>query len=226
MTTTTLSTPTATCTPAGRVTRSLLGYGVIAGPFYVTVSLAQALTRPGFDLTRHEWSLLANGHAGWIQSGNFVVAGLMVVAAAVGFRRALRPTTGSVWAPRLLAVYGVSLIAAGLLRADPADGFPLGTPPGPGTVSWHGLGHLAAGAIGFACLVATCFVLVRRLRTDGRPGLAMWSRGVGIGFLAGFVGIAVGSGTVAANLTFTAAVIVVWVWLSALSAHFYRTVQH
>src|SRR5215831_2367349 len=104
-----MSAAAATCDRTTSVTRSLLGYGVIAGPFYVIVSLAQALTRPGFDLTRHEWSLLANGALGWIQTGNFVLTGLMVVAAAVGFRRALRPAPGSVWAPRLLAVYGLNL---------------------------------------------------------------------------------------------------------------------
>lgn len=49
---------------ANRVTRSLLGYGMLAGPFYVAVSLAQALSRDGFDLTRHAWSLLANGEHG------------------------------------------------------------------------------------------------------------------------------------------------------------------
>ena len=43
-----------TCDPEDRVTKSLLGYGVIAGPCCVVVSLAQALTRPGFDLSRHE----------------------------------------------------------------------------------------------------------------------------------------------------------------------------
>ena len=36
-----------------RTTRSLLGYGIIAGPVFVVVSLAQALTRDGFDLARH-----------------------------------------------------------------------------------------------------------------------------------------------------------------------------
>jgi len=45
----------------GRVTRSLLGYGILAGPLYIVVALAQALTRDGFDLSRHPWSLLANG---------------------------------------------------------------------------------------------------------------------------------------------------------------------
>ena len=49
----------AQCDRADRVTRSLLGYGIIAGPMYVLISLAQAVTRDGFDLARHEWSLLA-----------------------------------------------------------------------------------------------------------------------------------------------------------------------
>ena len=43
--------PPAGCTAEARITRSLLGYGVIAGPFYIVVSLAQALARDGFDLT-------------------------------------------------------------------------------------------------------------------------------------------------------------------------------
>jgi hypothetical protein len=53
----TATTPVAACDPATRVTKSLLAYGVIVGPLYVGVSLAQALTRQGFDLTRHPWSL-------------------------------------------------------------------------------------------------------------------------------------------------------------------------
>src|SRR6476646_11352837 len=86
------STTPATCddgwTPT-HVTRSLLGWGVVAGPFYVVVSLAQALTRDGFDLTRHQWSLLENGDLGWVQVANFVLTGLMVTAYAVGQARAL-----------------------------------------------------------------------------------------------------------------------------------------
>ncbi|HEU5353283.1 MAG TPA: DUF998 domain-containing protein [Actinocrinis sp.] len=102
-TTTTPTTTTATasfprnCTPAARVTKSLLGYGVIAGPFYVVTSLAQALTRDGFDPTKHAWNLLSNGALGWIQITNFLLTGLMTIAAAVGLRRALggaRVTSG------------------------------------------------------------------------------------------------------------------------------------
>ena len=132
------------CNPADRITKSLLGYGVIAGPFYVVVALAQVFTREGFDAARHQWSLLANGGPGWIQIANFVLTGVMVIAFAVGLRRALAGGAGARWAPRLVGVYGASLIAAGIFRADPALGFPVGTPDGPGEISWHGLLQVAS----------------------------------------------------------------------------------
>jgi hypothetical protein len=58
------------CPASGNITRILLGYLDLAGPFYVAVSLAQALARPGFSLARDEWSLLALGPLGWIQMVN------------------------------------------------------------------------------------------------------------------------------------------------------------
>ena len=72
--------PATACDREASVTKSLLGYGVIAGPIYVTASLAQASTRQGFDLTRHAWSLLSDGALGWIQITNFILAGLMLFA--------------------------------------------------------------------------------------------------------------------------------------------------
>src|SRR4051812_47868453 len=74
----------AACTTERRITRSPLGYGVLAGPFYVIVSLAQAVSHDGFDLSRHEWSLLAAGPGGWNQGTNPLLPRLMGVAAAGG----------------------------------------------------------------------------------------------------------------------------------------------
>ena len=212
---------TSTCSPAGRITRSLLGYGIIAGPIYVIVALTQALTRHGFNLSKHAWSLLSNGDLGWIQITNFIVAGLMTVAAAVGLRRALVPDRGSRWAPVLIATYGASLVGAGIFRADPAQGFPVGT-PATTTMSWHGMLHFTVGAIGFLCLIAGCFVLASRLAHDGSRRLAWFSRITGVVFLAGFVGIASGSHGPTV-LAFVAAVIIVWAWLTTICSHFYRT---
>src|SRR3954451_333175 len=86
------------CSPAARVTRSLLGYGVVAGLFYVAVSLAQALTREGFRLDNHAWSRLETGSLGWIQITNFILTGLMTSPAAAGLRRAMTAGRGRTWA--------------------------------------------------------------------------------------------------------------------------------
>ncbi len=157
---------TLTCTPVARTTKSLLGYGVIAGPLYAVVSLAQALTRPGFDVSKHAWSLLENGHLGWIQIANFALTGAMTVAAAVGLRRALAPGRARTWAPALIGAYGAGMVGAAVFRADPAAGFPLGTPETT-AVSWHGMLHFMLGGIGFLCLDRGLFRAGRPLRPDG-----------------------------------------------------------
>ena len=215
---------TGSCDPHNRVTKSLLGYGVIAGPFFVVTALVQAVTREGFDLTRHEWSLLANGSLGWIQIADFILSGAMTIGFAAGLRRALRPGRGAIWAPRLFGLYGLGLIGAGLFRADPRLGFPVGTPDGPGVVSWHGTLHFVTAGIGFVGLVAACFVLGSRFTAEGRPGWAWYSRLTGVVFVTAFGGIASGQGSVAINLTFTLAVIAAWAWMSGVALDRYRGV--
>jgi hypothetical membrane protein len=210
--------PAGGCDPATAVTRSLLGWGAVAGPFYLATSLAQALTRDGFDLSRHPWSLLENGALGWIQRTNFVLTGVMVAGFAVGLARAGRGW----WAPRLLALYGAGLAAAGVFTADPMAGFPVGTPAGPATPSWHGLLHLAAGGIGFLGMVAACLVLGRWFAGAGRRGWALASRLTGVAFLAAFAGISTGS--IAATLPFVAGVVLSFGWLAALAVDTYRNV--
>jgi hypothetical protein len=208
------------CDRTNAITRSLLGYGVLAGPFYLVVGLVQALTRKGYDLAHDDLSVLANGSLGWIQIANLVLSGLMTIAAAIGIRRALRDGPGSTWGPRLIAGYGVGLVLAGVFVADPTNGFPVGTPPGPpATVSWHSLLHLVAGGLGFLCLIAACFVLARRF---GR-GRAVYSRVTGTLFLLSFLGIASGSDNAAVVLGFWLGIILAWAWLAAVALHLYRT---
>ena len=65
----------AGCTPAERVSRSLLEYGIIiAGPMHVLISLAQAVTRDGFDFARHEQARWRTAPFGWIQSATLVLS--------------------------------------------------------------------------------------------------------------------------------------------------------
>jgi hypothetical protein len=214
---------TTECPPLPvRITKSLLGYGVIAGPIYVLAVAGQMTTRDGFDPTRHAASQLANGDLGWIQIATFLVTGAMTIAAAVGVRRALGAGPLSAWASGLLATYGAGLVVAGIFRADPSDGFPPGTPPGIGELSWHGLTHFAVAGLGFACLVAACFVLGAWFARRGEGSWAWFSRVTGFVFAASFLALSSGSGGAPAILVFTAAVVLVWAWLTATSIKLYR----
>ncbi len=213
----------AACEPGVRVTRSLLGYGVVAGPFYVALVLGQALLRPGFDLVHDDASLLSNGPFGWVQVANFVLTGLMVIACAAGIRRALRPGMGSLWAPVLLAVFGLGLVGAGVFVADPMGGFPPGTPAGrPESISVHGLLHIASAGIGFLGFAAACVVVGQRFARDRRARWAWFSRVTAVVFLAGFAGVASGSGTATVVIGFWIALLVAWAWLGGMAVTLYR----
>jgi Protein of unknown function (DUF998) len=215
----------AICDGAGRTTKSLLGYSVLAGPFYVLVVLVQAFTRPGFDLAHDDASLLSNGALGWVQIANFVITGLMVIAFAAGVRRTLHGGFAAAWGPRLLALFGLGLIGAGLFVADPMNGFPASTPAGhAAALSLHGALHIACAAIGFLGLVAACFVLGRRLSSEGRVQLAGFSRATGAIFLAGFVAIASGSSSGIVVGAFWLGLIVAWGWVGSLAVHLYRQI--
>lgn len=200
---------------------ALLTCGLLAGLVYVGTTVVEMLIRPGFDPTRHDWSLLANGDLGWIHILNFLVTGALVIAAGVGIRRA----TGSKWAGLLLGLYGLGLLASGLFVADPQNGFPVGTPAGiPAHVTAHGLLHILSGAVGFVGFIAACFVLARHFSRKGQKGWAIFSRVTGIFFLGAFFGIAgsaqqQGAVLQVLVLTFTAAVLLSWVWLAMVANH-------
>lgn len=99
-----------------KTTRTLLTCGIIAGPLYTIMGLVQAAIRPGFDITRHSLSLLANGDLGRIQILKFLVLGALLVAGSIGMKRALQSGVGSKWAPRMLGLYGLGTIAAGYIH--------------------------------------------------------------------------------------------------------------
>jgi hypothetical membrane protein len=223
MTTQTATAPATarTCSPQGRVTRSLLGYGPLAGVVYLGSIFIQGLTRRGFSIPHDDASLLANGPLGWLQVVTFLLAGAMTIAAAVGVRRALP----SRWGPRLIGLYGAGLMAAGVFRADPASGFGPGAPAGwAAHISWHGDGHLIAASIAFIAIIAACFAVARCLSRAGHRGLAIYSRITGLVFLAAFAGVTSGSASPAIVLPFYGAITAIFAWLAIISVHLYRRV--
>ncbi|GAA2996769.1 DUF998 domain-containing protein [Actinokineospora diospyrosa] len=210
MTATQAPTRPATTINRSTTTRALLTCGAVAAPLWAAVSLAQAATRAGFDLTRHPLSLLSTGDLGWLQILNFVIAGLLTVLGASGLARAL----SSVWAPRLIRVNGIAMIAAGVFTMSPGNGFPLGA--GPGVLTWHDLGHMAAGSIAFISLIATCYVLARSYSRAGRRAHAVLSLVAGTALLVGDLWAM--SGGPAGSLTLAIGAITAMAWVSTVAA--------
>ena len=203
-------------------TRALLTCGIVAGPLYIVVVVLQMVTRDGFDISRHPASMLSNGDQGWIQIATFTVSGLLFVAYAIGLHRMPSPAAGRNrrWGPRLVGVFGVGMIAAGVFSADPADGFPPGTPTGPPTsISWHGMLHLLVAGVAFLALIAACFVFARRFAAARRHGWAAFSTVTGALFLTTWISIFALQGARAANIAFAIAIGLVLTWTSLVAAH-------
>jgi hypothetical protein len=203
------------------LTRSLLGYGAVVGPFYLAVGLIQAFVRDGFSFARHPLSVLANGTGGWIQTANFVLTGLMVIAAAVGFRRMPAPKLRA--ASWFLGAYGALVLAGAIFRADPMDGFPPGTPLGvPATLTTMGMLHFVVGTLGFVCFALSAFCSVRPLLRRNEKLLARLSLFAGLAVLVGVFGGSFVPGLSSPTAGIWFAVVVGWMWLAVLSHNLYR----
>jgi hypothetical membrane protein len=198
---------------------TLLACGVAAGPVYVGVTALLALASPGFDPSRHAASMLALGPYGGAMVANFLVVGVLVLACALGMRRALAAGRGSAAVPALLAVHGAALVLSGVFPADAGFGYPPGAPAGPaGAMSAAGGLHMAAGGVAFLALVAAALVWAARERRFGSIRWAAFSVSAALLYLVGFGAIAASAGAQWANLLLTLAVVVGWVWLSATAA--------
>jgi hypothetical protein len=218
---TTIQYPTASASRTTASTRTLLTCGALAAPLWTVVSLAQAATREGFDLTRHPLSVLSNGTLGWLQITNFLVTGILTIAGATGLRRAMRGTPGQRWVPRLVLSSGIGLLAAGIFVMDPTDGFPVGTPSGmSGTLSWNSLGHMVAGTISFTSLIAAGYVLGRHFSRLGNRRYAVASRVAGTVLLLG-EGWAISGGR-AGSLTLAIGAITAMLWVSVVTNRYRR----
>lgn len=209
MTQTLTTSPAPTLAPSASA-RLLLTGTIAAGPVFLGAGLLQGLIRDGFDFTRNALSQLSLGPLGWIQVGVFLLTGLLTLAGATGLHHALHGMPGGTWAPRLIGVFGLSFLAAGLFTADPGAGFPPGAPD-TGTLSGHGAVHMVAGMIGYLALCAAFPVLARSLTARSDRGWATATRLVPVVIIAGF---AASAATVAA---FTAGAALGLLWLTAVS---------
>jgi len=106
------------------VTSALLGCGAVAGPIFFGTASTEGAVRPDNHPKRHQVSSLALGSRGGIQTTNFAVTGLLMLAGALGLSRAAadtaRPRSGSAF----LAAAGVGLLGSAAFVTDPVSGYP------------------------------------------------------------------------------------------------------
>lgn len=209
---------------AAAVTRSLLGWGVVAGGFYLVVGVVLALTREGFDFARHPLSLLMLGDLGWIQKTNLILSGLMAIAASVGFARALRGSRTAAWAGGLIGGYGLCLVGGGVFPPDPMAGFPEGSATTAPSVG--GMLHFGFGALAFLLIAIAGFVVAAWQAGRGDARWAWYSRISAIVVIVGFVGGGAMATQTLGVVGLWITVVAGWVWLAAASVHAYRTVPH
>ncbi|NBE93980.1 DUF998 domain-containing protein [Nonomuraea sp. KC401] len=159
-------------------TRALLACGAVAPLASLLTFHLDMVFRTGYDPLRHAPSLMMTGERGWVQIANFVVTGALMIACAVGVRRALPAGRASRWGPPLVAIYGTAMIATGVFVTDPQMGYPPGTPPGllPGVnagSSWHGNLHWVSVFVMYAAATLACFAFARRFAAE--PGGRVWA---------------------------------------------------
>jgi hypothetical protein len=165
----------------------LLRCGVLAGPLFIVTFLFEGLARPAYNPLRHPVSSLALGPNGWIQVVNFMVAGMLCLAMAVGLLRARRgqpvgPRSGAI----LIGAVGVGLLGAGAFITDPVSGYPPGTPDLLASYTTSGALHDAFSVPVFLGLPAAALAYAWWFLRHGDRGWAGYSLASGLALLVSF----------------------------------------
>ncbi|WP_454790405.1 DUF998 domain-containing protein [Mycolicibacterium lutetiense] len=213
-----------------RVTSALLTAGVVAGLLLTAVSYTLAFTRPGFHLNRHANSMLVLGDWGWIQSVDFVVSGLLLIAFGAGVWRVAAGARSGRVAAVCVALYGLLAgVVVGLNPTDPGFGFPPGASqgfPGVEEVSTSAKIHGVAGGLGFLAMTCGCFVLARYFARIGDRAWAVLSAGVGVAVLAVCVYLGSNAGAQTETFNYVPTWVVgtlLWLYVAGVAARLLRS---
>ncbi|MEU4241257.1 DUF998 domain-containing protein [Actinoplanes sp. NPDC026619] len=179
--------------------RYLLWCGALGGPLFIAVFLINDRIRPDYDPVSDFVSEAAIGPGGWLQIANFLVTGILMLALSIAAGRVV-----SRWTGRLLSVFGLCLLLAGLFVSDPSPHT---------TRTGHGIVHDVVSAIIFlASLPAAAFVAARWRPT---PPWTWYSRTVGVAVPTLF--LLAGAIAPATGVFQRLAIAVGWTWTAALA---------
>lgn len=153
---------------------TLMCLGALGGALFFLIYTAEGVTRPGYDALTQAISALSLGPGGWVQRANFIGFGLLTIAAAAGWWRALAPGPVAIIYPLLKSLLGVGLVMDGIFSQDPSPQYPPGaTIASPPTM--HGEIHTLFAYLAIISVALSCFALAVRLART--PGWRVWAVG-------------------------------------------------
>ncbi len=161
-------------------TRLLLAGGAIGGPLFIAVFTLEGARREGYDPQREPVSALALGELGWVQQANFVATGMLMLGCSRGLARlpADHPAA-SRWGARLVGLYAIGLVGAGVFVTDPVEyGAP--EPAAPAELNVQGVLHGLFSIQVFAALGMAAMAYASRFARARRPGWAAASALAGV----------------------------------------------
>jgi hypothetical protein len=191
------------------------------------VFLAEGATREGYRPLRHPVSSLALGSRGWIQTGNFAVAGTLMLAGAAGLARAADPAGVGRAGSALIGAAGAGLLASASFVTDPVSGYPPGTPDALEHPSRTGTIHNLSAVPVFLGLPAAALASGWRSRRSGQRGFGLYSAGTAVVMLAAVILASAGFGQAPrlvnlGGLFQRVSIISGFAWLTAMSARALR----
>lgn len=131
------------------VMQTLVAIAGLAAPLiFWLIMIGAGLLRPGYNAIRQYGSELELGPLGWLQRGNFIVVGLLMIVLAYGLERGIARAATRQLAPALIAIAGVALAAEGVATG--------------GTI------HGRAFKLFSYALIAAFVLIAPRLRADAR----------------------------------------------------------
>jgi len=96
----------------------LLLCGIIGSAMFAIVNFTLAAINPDYNIVSQTMGDLELSDHGWIQSTNFIVAGIFLCAYAWGLRKELVSGLGAVTIPALQLTLGITMILLGVFVVD------------------------------------------------------------------------------------------------------------
>lgn len=136
---------------------------------------------------KHPVSSLALGEYGWIQTLNFILSGILMLAFDFGVYQILKPVKEAHRGMFLMACVGIGIIGSGICTTDPVYGYPADLPMRTEQFTVTGILHHYLSILLFVCQPLTCFTFGKMFLKKKKIPWGMYSSATGFLMLLTFV---------------------------------------